>query len=271
MSSPSRSRVVLLTVAGLVLAACSDGPTGPSTPSTPDVAALLGEMSPASVGDAAALASPIAGISRTTIPGVDPGKCAYSAASGFFECPTVTVNGLTFTRKFRLIDAAGNSQSKPDGQTSAIQTIESVDGTLTTTVSGAVPSSSQLTIHGTSDHTLSGIRADQHTLNGTSTHNVTGTVRFGDVEMPINSTVTERITNLLLPNPRAGRRWPKGLITIDEVSGPIVGDPSANISSHTEITFDGTSIVTVKVTYSFGTITCTFDLEKQAPVGQSCS
>ena len=77
-------------------------------------------------------------------------------------------------------------------------------------------------------------------------------------------------SSLVLPNPKAGRQWPSGVITVDVTSTPIVGDASEPNTSHMQITFDGTSIVTMTVVGPIGTITCRFDLSKPS-AQQACS
>jgi hypothetical protein len=261
------SRILLVAVAATWVG-CSDNPTGPTT-SVPDVASLLGEMSSSTLSFAASFAAPLgAGLNTSA---VDPGKCQYSATSGFFECPTVTINGLTFTRSFRLIDDAGNSQSKPDTHTSAFETKTAVDGTMSTTMPGgaAGPSSSMnYTLHEKSDQTLSGIQTNAHTLNGTSVTSVNGTMQVGTDAFPIDQTVNETTANLVLPNAKAGQRWPQsGTITIETVLGTVASSGSSTM----QITFNGTSVVTIKST-SFGvTTTCHVDLANPTAGLGSCT
>ena len=106
MSSRPHFRSILLTaVAGVAVAACSDNATGPS-PQTLDLATLLGEMSPASVSAATTFAMSAAGPMLVVTSPFDPTQCVYSAETGFFVCPTRTLNGVAVTRMYRLIDAA---------------------------------------------------------------------------------------------------------------------------------------------------------------------
>jgi hypothetical protein len=267
MSLASHARLTLLGVASMAAAACSDSSTGPATPNVPDVAGLLAEMSPSSIVAAAGLAgSSSADLAR--FPSADPGICAFTASSGWFVCPTVTVNGLTFARMFRLIDGSGNAQSKPDANTSAIETKSSVNGTVSQTVSGGVPSSGTYTINGNSDQTLSGIRTNKHTLNGVSTTSIRGTIQVGASTIPIDMTETETTANLVLPNAKAGQQWPQsGTITLDSSTHP--GDPAQSL--RTVITFNGTSTITMTMTSPFGTITCHFDLANPGASQGACS
>lgn len=269
MSLKAGRCIALATVAG-TLVGCSDNPTGPGSPKVPDVAALLAEMSSSTLSGATAIASPRLGPASNSSP-VDPGRCQYSAATGFFDCPTVTINGLTFTRSFRLIDDAGNAQSKPDAHTSALETKTTVDGTVSTTMPGGpggISSSTNFTLHGNDDETLSGIQTGTHTLNGTSVTSMNGTMQLGTDMFPIDQTANETTSNLVLPNAKAGQRWPQsGTITIETLLGT---DPSGD-TSKTVITFNGTSIVTITSTSFGGTITCHVDLANPASGLGTCT
>ena len=261
MQSRASSWISFLMIAA-ALAGCSDSTTGPTSPNVPDVSELLSEMSSSTLSSAAAIGSPMLGPTLSAS-SVDPGKCQYSATTGFFACPAVTVNGVTFTRSYRLIDDAGTSQSQPDTHTSALETKTTVDGTFSSTTTGSAGAAYSLsyTVHGNSDATLSGIRTTTHTLNGLSLTSINGTMQLGTDSFPIDQTVTETTSNLVLPNAKAGQRWPQsGSITLQMVLGT---DPS-NDSSKTVITFNGTSVVTITTTNSFGTSSCKIDLASGA-------
>ena len=252
-----RSPILLCTVI-LAATACSDSSTGPTTSNIPDVAALLAEMSPATVSTVVSLASPLAGAALEAAGTPDPATCPYSSSTGFFTCPSTTSSGLTFTEMFRLIDAAGNTQAKADGGTSAIESKTTVKGTLTSTPSSGLVNNSY-TVDGSSDQTLSGIRTDKHTLNGTSTMHVSGKVQIGSALVPDEETVTQTATNLVLPNTKAGQKWPQsGTLALDLSENP--NDPLVAEVLHMQMTFDGTSVVNVTITDFLGTRSCKVDL-----------
>ena len=255
------SRIVLVAVAA-ALGGCSDNPAGPSSPNVPNVAELLGEMSSSTLSSAAAIAVPLGADLNIS---VNPGKCQYSSASRFFECPAVTMNGLTFTRSFRLIDDAGNSQSMADTHTVALETKTAVDGTVSTST---VAATLNYTLHGTADQTLSGVQTSTHTLNGTSATSINGTMQIDADVFPIAQTVHETTANLVLPNATAGQRWPQsGTITIETS----LGTNASSGGSTTQITFNGTSVVTITSTTTSGvTITCHIDLANPAG-GSTCA
>lgn len=264
---PHRFRFVLLAAVGLAASACSDNPTAPGS-NTLDLKALLAEMSPSSISTATSFATSTAGQMPFGTAAFDPTQCAYTTDTGFFVCPTVTTNGLAITRMYRLIDAAGNSQSQPDAQTSAVETRMTVKGTPTSQIStGGV-----LTIDGSSDMTLSGIRTNNHTLNGISTTTMTGSFDLSGTSIPINSTVTETTTNLVLPNAKAGQKWPQsGTITFDETADLLSTGQGTPEATRLVMTFNGTSVVTVTITNPFGTSTCQFDMAKPGVSAGSCS
>jgi hypothetical protein len=256
--------------AAVVLGACSESPTSPSS-SVPDVAALLSEMNPASVTAAADLSGAPVGGDFNRLPRADPINCTYSAASGWFVCQTVTINGLTFSEKYRLIDAAGNSQSKPDAQTSALETQTSLTGTLSSSVDGSTPVASTYTLNSNSDQTLSGIRSDKHTLNGTSLTKIKGTAQIGTSTLTIDDAVTETTNDLVLPNVKVGQKWPQSGTIVIESSSSNPGDPTLTSDSRAVITFNGTSVVKMTITSGADTITWCFDLASPSAAPMSCS
>jgi hypothetical protein len=257
LSSSWNRFAVLVSVA--TLASCSDSPSGPAPSNVPDVAALLAEMSAPGIGAARGLAGGDVSFNVIRMPGSDNAVCTYSAATGYFECPNIVNAGLTITRKYRLLDAAGNAQSKPDANTASIETRGTVDGTLSSTFGGSTPSTSTNEIHGASADTLSGVGTDTHILHGVSTMTIKGSVQVGSTVFPIDDSQKMTIANLVLPNTKKGQKWPQsGSLISDESSN--LSDPGLANSTHVVITFDGTSVVTMTMTTGFGTFTCRFDL-----------
>lgn len=255
---PLTRRISLAAIA-LAMLACSDSPSGPTPTTIPDVATLLAEMSSSSIGAAEALAGS-SSFSVVPTSTADPRACTYNDATGFFVCPTVTSGSLTISRMYRFIDAAGHSQQKPDAQTSAFQTKESVSGTLTTTTTTPRASTGSFTINSASDQTLTGLRADNHTLNGVTTTTIQGTLQVGTTTLPLDEHLTETTSNLVLPNAGKGQKWPlSGTIAIDETTNNF--DPSSpSVTYRTTITFSGTSKVTFTFSGPLGSSSCTVDL-----------
>jgi len=254
------TRRIGLAAIGLAMLACSDSPSGPTTPTIPDAATLLAEMSSSIIG----AAESFAGSSNVNVvlptSASDPQACTYNAGTGFFTCPTVTTGSLTISLMYRFIDAAGNSQSKPDAQTSAFETKTTVSGTLTSTTTNPRPSTSSYTINSASDQTLSELRAENHTLNGITTTTIQGTLQSSGTTLPLDEHLKETTSNLVLPNARKGQKWPlSGTITVEDTSNDF--DPFApTVTYLTTITFHGTSKVTFTFSGPFGSSSCTVDL-----------
>ena len=216
MSVALRFRFALLVVAALV-AACSDSSTGPSTPNVPDVASLIGEMSVSGIGSAVSVASPEVGLVFSASPTFAPANCVFTPSTGYFVCPTITSNGLTFTRMFRLLDAANNPQSKPSEQTVAIETKSTIMGTLT--FNDRTSGTSTVAIDRSDDMTLSGIQTTKHTLNGRAATKIDGTMSTALGPTHVTTNQTELTTNIVLPNAKAGQRWPQsGSVQIDQTT-----------------------------------------------------
>jgi hypothetical protein len=259
--SMSPFRTLLWAAVGIAVAACSDNPTSPATVSNAlDLTALLAEMSPASVNTAVHFGIPMGGMMSIEGPAFDPVRCPFDAQTEFFVCSTVTANGMTFTRMFRLIDAAGSRQSKLDTQTSAIETKRTMKGSPTNP--DGEPLAPTFTLDGSSDMTLTGIGTDQHTLNGTSTATMAGTIGVNGITVPSLNSATATTKDLVLRNSKAGQTWPRsGTITFDERYYFTYPDGSLTpASSNVTMAFDGTNVVTVTITDPFGTVTCHFDM-----------
>src|SRR5438874_1628121 len=118
------ARSLLALAVGIVSGCSSDSPSAPATPASLDVSRLMSEIG------VAAIASPLGGAAVTAAASAP--SCAYDATSKSFLCAPVTANGLTITRQYTLVDAAGRSLSTSDAKVvAAIRTRTSVVGTLT--------------------------------------------------------------------------------------------------------------------------------------------
>mgnify|MGYP003576446200 CR=1 FL=1 len=107
------ARLPILLAAGAGLA-CSSG-TAPT--STPTIDALLGLMSIPS------LAASAASISTTSTAGygarspATAATCAFESATTSYVCPDVSSGGVTTSRRFTILDPAGNPRARYDGGT----------------------------------------------------------------------------------------------------------------------------------------------------------
>jgi hypothetical protein len=254
-----------LFVAGALLVASCSEPTAPSDPGTADLTSLLNDMSLGNVPGASAVGSPVAGVVLATGPSVAANACTFSSDAGQFVCPTVTVNGLTFTRKFILRDATGHVQSQFGPSVASIQSLTTVKGTVTS--SSQPGGSGTFTVDRSEDMTLTGIHTENRTLNGGASSKLDGTIvgPSGSLQLSISS--TETTEKLVLPKPRSSNRWPQsGTITsVMEMSMTPNGQQRIASSSRHTITFNGTSVVTITITSGFGTGTCTIDLAQPGP------
>ena len=261
-------RLVSVVTSALLLASCSDATTGPSGPTSPELTNLLTEMSLSNVAGASTFAAPVAGVAFSSGP-IAPHTCTYSSATGSFTCPTVTVNGLTFTRSFTLRDAAGRPLSEFGRNVASIQTSTTMKGTIT---ASRPTGSSSLQVDRSEDVTLSGIGTADRTLNGHAISLLDGSVTGPTGSLQIKTKSTETTQDLVLPRPSSGNRWPqRGTITVvSESSITPNGQQVVTSSSTHTITFNGTSVVTITFTTGFGTVTCQVDLAKPGGV-QTCS
>lgn len=227
-------------------AACSDS-TGPSNIQPADLSQVLSELQPSSLAPVASQISvaPTAGLTAPV-----PSSCSYDATSKSFVCPNVSVSGVNVTRSFTLFDASGNTQTAFDKTTTAaVEMKTSFAGTVTS-------SGSTIVIDQQQDLTLSGLLTGVHTLNGTSLGHMTGTVATGTTTVPVATTISTTITNLVVP--QAGAKYPQS----GTISATITNAPSGlpSTTATVTITFNGTNKANVSVTVAGITSTTTVDL-----------
>jgi hypothetical protein len=243
-----RSRIALLAI--LTGCAASDS-TSPAT----DINALVDQMSGSGLASYSTAALQASGITTGLIPAPTGGSpCTYSASTQFFDCAPVTLEGMTVTRAYQLLDDSGRPLSVPDPRSvAAIRAVSELKGTPTT---GTGVSAVSLTLDRHEDATMTGLLSATHLVNGTATQtatiNATGTT--------ITLVEADTTSNLQLPQPTAHESWPLGgsLIANRTVT---VGSLAAT-TSRDVITFEGTSVMTVSHTMSGVTQTCAIDLAK---------
>ena len=276
-------------VAALLLAACGDStaPAGadvvPNAQITADVAALVGDEVARDVqemvqGEAlagaepwlgVAAAAPAASLSRTG----GARDCAYDAANGRHVCPVFTVEGMTFTHSFAILDAAGRPMERYSAAlTAAMNLRRTADGTVSGTRDGAPWSATR---HHASDHTVSGLAGDEtsRTWNGTGTSADTSS-HAGDCGtrsyVSISRATTTAVVFLV---PRSTNRWPQSGTIERQVSGRVTVAPaggearSRDFSRTVKVTFDGDATAAVEVTSPEGTRRCTLDLATRRVAG----
>ena len=238
--------VALVFLSGVVTACGSDSAVAPDHPPA-DLGAVLSEMVLPSFAGSLVPGEP----AMPDASALAPSSCSYSAASQSFTCPTVTASGITLTRSFTLLSASGTPQSQFDpAATAAVRTNSTMAGTITA-------SGNNVTLDGTDEFTLSGLRTGVHTLNGTSVTHMSGT--YTGSPFPFTMTVTSTVTDLVLPN--ATEKFPKsGKIVVDMTSLA----QGASTTSHMTMTYNSSGKVNVTTTSGGRSLTCTVDLTTQA-------
>ena len=261
MKSRNRSLVSVLFLATIAFAGCrSSDSTGPSSGSTVDLSALISEIQAGSGGAAGFMAAN--GFPATAAPALVPSLCLYSASIQGFACPIFTSNGLTISATYFLLDAAGHFQSAPDAATTAaIRTVTDVSGT-TKLDQGGTAGTMTLTNH--QDMTLSGLLTDTHVLNGTSAmHSDLTLTAPGALHMILDeSGVTANVT---MPKRGSSTPWPLSGTVANDATTTTQGGPQPVVgTTHSVLTFNGTSTVTIVTTITSGsasfTTTCKLNL-----------
>ena len=252
MSSPLKFRVAAAAAILALTGACSDS-TGPSDVQPANLNEVLAELQPQLLASSASMisAAPVPSFSAPA-----PSSCSYDGASKSFVCPNVTVSGVTASRSFTLLDASGAPQTAFDRtSTAAVR--------MNTTFGGTVASgTTTVVIDQQQELTLSGLLTGVHTLNGTSLLHLTGSLGTGAATIPIGTTVSTKITNLVLPRQASGGQWPQSGTIAATVTDAQIGAPLM-----VAITFNGTSKATMTVTVNGFTSTTTIDLADLGPLG----
>jgi hypothetical protein len=246
------SRYAFLTTLALAASCASSDTTSP----TVDVNALVDQTGVATYS-AAALSASVPGVTATVpVPSSSTSSCAYSATDQRFNCAPVTVNGLTITRSYALLDASGHSLSISNlAAIASIRSITDIKGTLT----GTGTTGTSMTIDRHEDATLTDLLAATHVLNGTATQKLD----FVVTGLTFSSNETSTTANLRLPSATAATHWPLGGTITTDRTMTISGLPGAT-TSHEVLAFDGTSVMTLTRTSGSVTTTCKFDLSKPA-------
>ena len=269
MKSKHRILVASVAASALAMAGCrSSDSTGPSSGNTLDLSSLISEMGAASLGAGASTAGVvgIGGFAVPTMPPVVPSSCQYSASVQGFTCAAFTSNGITVNTTLFLLDAAGHFQSQPDAATTAaIRTVTDLQGTMKLDQSGTGTS---VTLSSHQDLTLSGLLTDTHIMNGSSTSHSDVVLSGQSALHGVTDTKTVT-TNLTMPK---SSRWPtSGTVTTDATTSSQLGSVSVAGTTHSVLTFNGSSVVTVITTITAGSspfsTTCKIDLSgASAPV-----
>jgi hypothetical protein len=189
-----------------------------------------------------------------------PAACTYNSGTGRVSCPDKTDHGLTVSASFAFKDEAGNAQPKFDTlTTNSVNLKIEVSGTRTrkegTTVS-VVKHSSDRTVEGLApgktERKMNGIASAHEDISGTK----------DDVKFTAVRDVNDTTTNLVIPivdgHPTIASSGK--VIRNMVVSITPEGGTATTKSRREEITFDGTNVVSVKITVDGTTKNCTVTL-----------
>jgi hypothetical protein len=253
----TKTRLIPMAAAAMFAAACSASSDTSPNDKQLDISTVLAQTS---VGDPSAYAGvrtawalPTASASPTL-----PKSCSYSQADQRFDCAAVTVHGLTFKTSYYVLDATGASLTTTNAAlAAAVRALTDITGTLDVVAAG----SSKITINKHSDLTLSGLLSGPRVLNGSSTEHDAITTTAGTISTTANIDLASTTSNLVLPSATT-TSWPQsGSITSDMNSTMAIGSlPSVTTTTHSVLTFNGTSIITIAMTISGRTQTCRIDL-----------
>jgi hypothetical protein len=238
-----RPRALVALFAAATLVSCGESTSPLPEPELDDALEQMTEAQEAA-GPAMAM------LGGAPVPSADVGLCPYNSSNQRFVCPQVTLNGITLSRYYQLLDASGAAQSAWGADIVAIRSVTDASGTFTSPTPG---SGMQITQH--DESTLSGLRAATKTLTGTGTATFTVTATGAD-PMVVNMT---RATNLTLPPEPGPNAYPTGTVAM---TSSIQGLAT---TTNMTMTFNGTSTVSMTSTTGPITQTCTMNLATQAP------
>ncbi|MEA2760806.1 MAG: hypothetical protein QOD47_90 [Gemmatimonadaceae bacterium] len=186
----------------------------------------------------------------------DSKGCTFSTTTSRVECAAVTHGGLTVSRSFSFLDAAGAVQQAFDtAKTNTVNVKNSVTGTVThhSTATSTVTSSSDFTIAGLATGST------QRTVDGKSagTESTTGTK--DGVAFTVARTAGDTTTGLVIPIQNGRPTYPTAGTVIRSMQATVTPAGSApSTSSRREvITYDGSATATVVITHDGVTKNCT--------------
>lgn len=254
---PFRVRSYLSVIALAVVAGACGSDSSVTPPLTSQPVTLDQALTELSIPALSAAAESFGGVGAVA-PALVPSRCAFEASSQSFVCTPIATNGLTINQSYTLFSASGARQPAFDKATTAsVRANTAVAGTV-------LEGGTALTIDGQQELTLSGLLTGTHTLDGTSTTRITGNVASGSTQIPLTSTITTKITSLVLPATSGdGQKWPtSGTIVVE--SSTALG-PAAPAVTRLTLTFSGSSTVTVSIVGPGISQTCKVDLANKAP------
>ena len=189
-----------------------------------------------------------------------PETCTYDSGTGRVSCPDKTDHGLTVSASFAFKDAAGVSQPKFDTlTTNSVNAKIDVSGTRTRkegTTTSTVSHSSNRTVEGLApgktERKIDGVASAKEDIAGTR----------DDVKFTATRVVYDTTTNLVIPIVDGRPTIAKSGTVIRNMTVSITpeGGETTKKSRREEVTFDGSSVVKVKITVDGTTKDCTITL-----------
>jgi hypothetical protein len=182
--------------------------------------------------------------------------CAFSTTTNRLDCGPETHGGLTLTRSFSFLDAAGAAQQQfVRGTTNTVNVQRTVSGTRHhhETATSTVSSSSDLTVTGLASGST------ERTVNAKAAGTETTTGTKDGVAFTATRIAGDTTTGLIIPIQDSRPTFPTAGTIIRAMQATITHDGEApSTSSRREVvTFDGTSTATVVITQDGVTKNCT--------------
>ena len=250
-------RGIVVVSMGLTVAACSGSSPAPTTPPAPAAqAAGAAGAAPTDLHNPDVPIFSVSDADRTS----GRGPCVFNPASGQFDCPSETRDGITYTSRYTLYDASGQVQSAFNRATTAsIKTETTASGTTT----GRDGGTSTINRTGVMTTTGLGPAATAHTLNGTETGTVVTTRTANGVTVTTNTSINDTTTNLVVPvrSDRDAAAYPLSGSRVHATATTTTnrGETRTSTTKRQE-TFNGTSTVQVEITINGATERCSYDL-----------
>ncbi|MFL5639320.1 MAG: hypothetical protein ACJ78M_08100, partial [Gemmatimonadaceae bacterium] len=182
-------------------------------------------------------------------------QCAFSSTSNRVECTTETRRGLTVTRSYSFLDAAGAVQQTFDtATTNTVNVRTSVTGTVShhESVTSTVNTSSDFTVVGLASGST------QRTVNGASSGSETTSGTRDDVSFTAERVAGDTTTALVIPIENARPTYPTAGTVVRSMRATITlaGQTPTTSSRREVITYDGSSTAKVVITQDGVTKSC---------------
>jgi hypothetical protein len=171
------------------------------------------------------------------------------------ECAPVIHDGLTVTRSFSFLDAAGVVEQAFDAaKTDKVDVQNTVTGTVTH------HSTATSTVNSSSDFTITGLASPstQRTIDGTASGSETTTGTRDGVAFTAMRTASDITSSLVIPIQNGRPTYPtSGTVTRSMEAKVTLGSSSSTSSRKEVITYNGTATANVMITHDGVTKTCT--------------